>query len=151
MHSCLFCVWLCVLDVKLLLNAGRCLEIGVLLCLAAVVQQCEAPVTIVWKVCVAVLFLGLLLWCAVVCCNSLMLCFLVVLCVSFVCCCVTSSSFLCLFSSSASRGETLRWASSSCFLCRISCSLFLDSRTLCSSGFVSTLVPLLHKHTHCVY
>lgn len=68
-----------------------------------------------------------------------------------VCVCVTSSSFLCLFSSSASRGEIFLRASSSCFLCLISWSLFLDSRTLCSSGFISTLIPPLHKytHTHC--
>lgn len=63
-----------------------------------------------------------------------------------VCACVTSSSFLCLLRSSNSRGETLRWASSSSFLCLISWSLLLDSRTLCSSGFISILTPSL-KHT----
>lgn len=71
-------------------------------------------------------------------------------CVSFcVCVCVrvTSSSFLCLLRSSTSRGETLRWASSSSFLCLINWSLLLDSRTLCSSGFISILTPSL-KHTH---
>ena len=65
-----------------------------------------------------------------------------------VCVCETSSSFLCLLSSSASRGEIFLWASSSCFLCLISWSLFLDSRTLCSSGFTSKMAPPLDTHTH---